>query len=128
MSLEENFSACFVRREENSFLYHIPADFPAFNGHFEGNPLLPAVCQMGLCADALSRQEGKPVEVAEVVRSKFMRPIGPGSRVRISFVYWTIFCFMAAACASFRSTLAFTAPSAADVTIWTFTGCSWPKR
>ncbi|MBE6421308.1 MAG: hypothetical protein E7027_04160 [Elusimicrobium sp.] len=85
MSLEENFSACFVRREENSFLYHIPADFPAFNGHFEGNPLLPAVCQMGLCADALSRQEGKPVEVAEVVRSKFMRPIGPGSRVRVSF-------------------------------------------
>lgn len=84
MSLETSLHACFERADRENFLYFIPENFPAFEGHFPGNPLLPAVCQMGLCADALSRQTGKPLEISAVARAKFMRPILPGARVQIT--------------------------------------------
>lgn len=84
MSVEAALKNCFVSEPDNAFLYRIAPDLPAFNGHFPGNPLLPAVCQMGLCADALSRQTGKPFEIKTVERSKFMRPIVPGADVRIT--------------------------------------------
>jgi len=84
MLLEEAIRVCFQSAQENRFIYKIPADFPAFSGHFPGNPLLPAVCQMGLCADAVSRQTGKKMEVCGVFRSKFMRPVLPGAQVVVS--------------------------------------------
>ncbi len=84
MQLEQALARAFVRQQENGFLYHIPADYPAFKGHFEGNPLLPAVCQMSLCADALSRKTGKKLEIAAVGRSKFMRPILPETDVLLA--------------------------------------------
>lgn len=84
MSLETALKNCFTGMRENRFLYLIPPGFPAFEGHFPGNPLLPAVCQTGLCADALSRQEGKPLEISAVARAKFMRPVLPGAQVQIT--------------------------------------------
>lgn len=86
MSLETALQDCFISMRENRFLYSIPADFPAFGGHFPGNPLLPAVCQIGLCADALSRRSGKKLEVSAVSRAKFMRPILPGARVQVTLI------------------------------------------
>lgn len=86
MLLNEALSACFVAQKDGRFLYQIPADFPAFKGHFPGNPLLPAVCQMGLHADAFSRQSGKKQEIAGVSRAKFMRPILPNCQVNLSFL------------------------------------------
>ncbi len=83
MSLETALKNCFLKAQENQFIYIIPPDFPAFEGHFPGNPLLPAVCQTGLCADALSRQAGKTLEIVTVARAKFMRPVLPGARVQI---------------------------------------------
>ena len=84
MSLEKVLAACFQGAQENRFLYQIPADFPAFNGHFPGNPLLPGVCQLGLCADALGRQLRKRVEIAAVSRCKFIAPIRPQDLVQIT--------------------------------------------
>lgn len=84
MSVETALKNAFVSASGNRFLYHIAPDFPAFNGHFPGNPLLPAVCQMGLCADALSRLTGKPLEIKSVCRSKFMRPVLPGADVQLT--------------------------------------------
>lgn len=84
MSLETSLRACFERADGEKFIYFIPENFPAFEGHFPGNPLLPAVCQTGLCADALSRQTGKPLEISAVARAKFMRPVLPGARVQIT--------------------------------------------
>ena len=83
MSLEEAIRNCFISSEESCFLYHIPADFPAFNGHFPGNPLVPGVCQLGLCADAYGRAHGKRVEIAGVSRGKFLRPILPLTKVQV---------------------------------------------
>lgn len=84
MSLETALRESFVRAEGEKFLYFIPEIFPAFEGHFPNNPLLPAVCQMGLCADAASRQTGKCLEVKTVARAKFMRPILPRTQLQIT--------------------------------------------
>lgn len=84
MSLENALRACFECTDGEKFVYCIPENFPAFEGHFPGNPLLPAVCQMGLCADAVSRQTGKQADVKSVARAKFMRPLLPGARVQIT--------------------------------------------
>ena len=86
MSLEKALAACFQGAQDNRFWYQIPADFPAFNGHFPGNPLLPGVCQLGLCADALGRKLNKRVEVASVSRCKFIAPIRPLDKVQITLV------------------------------------------
>lgn len=84
MSLEKALQHCFVSQQGNTFLYHIPADLPAFNGHFPGNPLVPGVCQLALCADAYGRAHGKRVEIKGVSRGKFIRPILPLSEVQLS--------------------------------------------
>jgi len=83
MSVAEKIPSCFKKSTQDSVTYLIGADFPAFNGHFEGNPLLPAVVQVGLCADALGRLHGKKYEISAVSRAKFMRPILPGSEVTV---------------------------------------------
>ena len=84
MSIEKALAACFESARENQFFYRVKDDFPAFNGHFPGNPVLPGVCQFGLCADALGRWLGKPMEIAAVVRCKFIAPIRPGKQVVVS--------------------------------------------
>ena len=84
MSLEKALAACFERADNNQFFYVIPVDFPAFEGNFPGNPLLPGVCQLGLCCDALSRMLGKRVELRSVSRCKFIAPIRPGQKVKIT--------------------------------------------
>lgn len=81
MPLEKDIAACFVRQEGNCYYYHITPAFPAFNGHFENNPLLPAICQIGLCIDALSRHLQTPQEIAGISRAKFVRPILPDSTI-----------------------------------------------
>lgn len=84
MLLEQAIRACFESAQDNQFIYVIPADFPAFEGHFPGNPLLPGVCQCSLCADALGRLNGRPMEIESISRSKFIAPIRPGQRVLIT--------------------------------------------
>ena len=83
MPIEQAIAACFESANENQFFYVIAPDFPAFNGHFPGNPLLPGVCQFGLCADALGRMLKTPVEIASISRCKFVAPIRPGQRVQV---------------------------------------------
>jgi len=86
MSVAEKIPLCFRSNTQDSVTYFIGADFPAFNGHFEGNPLLPAVVQMGLCADALGRLQHKKYEISKISRAKFMHPILPGSEVSVQIV------------------------------------------
>jgi len=84
MSVEKAVKACFQTRTSNGFLYKLSADFPAFRGHFEGHPLLPAVCQISLCSDAVSRLSGKEMEVCAVKRAKFISPLLPDKEIEVS--------------------------------------------
>ena len=83
MFLTQAIKTCYRQQTATGFLYHIGADFPAFRGHFEGHPLLPAVCQISFCVDGACRLLQKPVELTGVKRAKFLRPIVPGTLVEI---------------------------------------------
>lgn len=85
MSIEQAAQACFCTADEQGFVYHIKADFPAFNGHFKDYPVLPAVGQLALCTDAACRFFNKPVQLAAVKRAKFISPVQPGVSMRICF-------------------------------------------
>lgn len=62
----------------------IPADHPAFAGHFPGRPIVPAVV---LLAEALAAIEGespagsKPPTLSS---AKFLVPVGPGAPLALS--------------------------------------------
>ncbi len=81
MSVEEAIQKCFIKQDETGVMYTLPDDFPAFKGHFENYPLLPAVCHLSFCADAASRQFKKPVEIRAVKRAKFMSPVLPRTQL-----------------------------------------------
>jgi len=83
MSIEQAVRQCYVKNTERGILYQLKDNFPAFNGHFEGHPLLPAVCQISFCADALSRITNKPMQVKAVKRAKFMNPSLPDSFIEV---------------------------------------------
>ncbi len=89
MSVEEAVKACYRISEGNNFFYDLKADFPAFKGHFETAPVLPAVCQMSFCADAARRMLNKNVEVSAVKRAKFIGPILPDMSLRITLTQRT---------------------------------------
>ena len=61
----------------------LEADCAHFLGHFPGRPVLPAVGQLDLLAQALESTLGKG-HVAEVSRLRLTLPLAPGDRLRIA--------------------------------------------
>ena len=84
MFIEQAVAACYERTENGVFVYRLSADFPACKGHFEGHPLLPAVCHISFCSDAAGRLLQKPGEIKSVKRAKFISPVEPGMRLAIT--------------------------------------------
>ena len=87
MSVEQAVKRCYKGTTPKGFLYELFPDFPAFKGHFDGHPLLPAVCQLSLCSDAASRLLQKPMEIKALKRAKFMSPVFPGAQVEVSLSF-----------------------------------------
>jgi 3-hydroxyacyl-[acyl-carrier-protein] dehydratase len=61
-----------------TFRYEVPADHPAFPGHFPGRPILPGVVLL----DAVLRAAG--LGQAHLLRAKFTAPVLPGDTVEIA--------------------------------------------
>ena len=59
-----------------------PPEFPAFQGHFPGNPILPACMHIQAALDLLALA-GLPAELAAVQNAKFTKPIKPEQSIRI---------------------------------------------
>lgn len=57
--------------------------FPAFKGHFPGNPTLPGVCELICVEILLEKISGKNVSLTELSRTKFFSPVSPGESLRI---------------------------------------------
>ncbi|MDX2111529.1 MAG: hypothetical protein SFY80_14960 [Verrucomicrobiota bacterium] len=62
---------------ETSFT--VPADFPFFAGHFEGNPLVPAYVQATWMLAAARRLQ--PSTTATFRQVKWLQPIRPGANL-----------------------------------------------
>lgn len=83
MFVEQAIEKCYRNQTPHGFVYELMADFPAFEGHFEGHPLLPAVCQISFCSSAASRLLNKPVEVKAIKKAKFISPALPGILIEV---------------------------------------------
>lgn len=67
-----------------SFEWRFPASDPVFAGHFPGQPLLPGIFQIEMTRFAAEVTLGRILEIREVVRAKFLRPILPAETIRLS--------------------------------------------
>src|SRR5204863_9053847 len=59
-----------------------PANFPAFDGHFPGNPILPAFLQIQAAVDLLALA-GVGGALSSVQAAKFLYPIKPEQLIHI---------------------------------------------
>ncbi len=61
----------------------VPADHPAFAGHFPGRPILPGVVLLERVIAEAERQAGAPQRVNGIPWVKFLAPLLPGDRASI---------------------------------------------
>ena len=59
-------------------------DFPAFEGHFPGQPVLPAVVQLAAVRFLAATHLGKQLVPTGIDRAKFKAMIGPEEQVSIT--------------------------------------------
>ena len=89
MNLRETISAARVdgpvRAVDGTigFEFEFGPEEPTFQGHFPGNPLLPGIFQIEMTRAAAEWTLARPLELREVGKAKFQRPIWPAERVRL---------------------------------------------
>ena len=64
--------------------FRVPPDSPYFRGHFDGDPILPAVVQLdGLVLRQIERIWPELGAPRQALRLKFKRPVRPGERLEL---------------------------------------------
>ena len=64
---------------------HIPADHPAFAGHFPGRPITPGVVLLDLALHALATNLARPLAGSELGQAKFLSPVGPDTVLTLNY-------------------------------------------
>lgn len=67
-----------------AFAFEAQRDDPAFDGHFPGRPILPAVVLLAEAMDALERATGTDAHDWTLEAAKFASPVAPGTRLAIA--------------------------------------------
>ncbi|MDR0486063.1 MAG: hypothetical protein LBH29_04980 [Elusimicrobiota bacterium] len=81
----EAMDKSFKARNENVFSFFIDANFPAFKGHFPGNPLLPGIVQIEFVLFCIKKLLGKDnIALQEIHKVKFQKALLPNSSFDIS--------------------------------------------
>jgi 3-hydroxymyristoyl/3-hydroxydecanoyl-(acyl carrier protein) dehydratase len=68
---------------KNSAHWTIPADHPAFAGHFPGTPILPGVVLLDAALQIIADTRGIALDICEISSVKFLSPAGPGDELVI---------------------------------------------
>ena len=63
----------------------VPADHPAFPGHFPGRPIVPGALLLDRAILLAAADRGSPAAGCRVAGAKFFRPVGPGETVEFTF-------------------------------------------
>lgn len=58
--------------------WRVPADHPAFAGHFPGHPIVPGVVLLDRVLQLAQQAQGGSVAGWQVTQVKFLSPCGPG--------------------------------------------------
>lgn len=61
----------------------VPADHPAFAGHFPGRPILPGVVLLDMVLHVVADAAGIGLEACEIGAVKFLSPAKPGDTLEI---------------------------------------------
>ncbi len=72
--------------EETLFSVEVPAESPAFRGHFPGRPILPAVAQLALAEQGLALASGAVAgspSITWISGLRLRRTVGPGDRLSL---------------------------------------------
>jgi len=70
----------------NATDWTVPADHPAFAGHFPGTPILPGVLLLDTALHAIAAATGITLDICEISSVKFLSPAGPGDELMIRHV------------------------------------------
>jgi 3-hydroxymyristoyl/3-hydroxydecanoyl-(acyl carrier protein) dehydratase len=62
----------------------VPPESPWFSGHFPGDPILPAIAQLGMVFDAVCKVSGVQFRIAGFSRVKFKKMIRPGDCLKMT--------------------------------------------
>ena len=63
---------------------NIPTGHPAFEGHFPGRPILPAVVLLAETLAAIESATGRPPQEWTLANAKFLNPVSPGTPLSLS--------------------------------------------
>jgi 3-hydroxymyristoyl/3-hydroxydecanoyl-(acyl carrier protein) dehydratase len=61
----------------------VPADHPAFAGHFPGNPILPGAVLLDVALEIIANASGVALDHCAVSSVKFLSPAKPGDELQI---------------------------------------------
>lgn len=61
----------------------VPANHPAFAGHFPGNPTVPGVVLLDIALHAITTATGIDLAVCEISTVKFLSPVLPNEQISI---------------------------------------------
>lgn len=67
----------------NQLPLSIPADHPAFAGHFPGRPIVPGVVLIDHAQHAIETATG--LRLVGLAVAKFLSPVGPGEALSVAF-------------------------------------------
>ncbi len=89
MNLRDSISAARLNGPQpaaegiSCFEFRFPESDPTFAGHFPGRPLLPGIYQMEIARFASELVLQQPLQLREVTKAKFLRPIIPAETIRV---------------------------------------------
>ena len=66
------------------FVWVVPADHPAFPGHFPNRPIVPGVVLLDQAILFAENLLGKQVDLWQIGNAKFLSPVGPAETLVFS--------------------------------------------